>query len=74
VTKLYRVPKAPFPNGFSSMGPLAEGESSDEECIRCQRNKLNCDGEQPCYPCVKVQGKYKVATCNYQRSDGTYES
>jgi hypothetical protein len=74
VTKLYRVLEAPFPSGFSSMGPLADGESSDEECIRCQRNKLNCDGEQPCYLCVKVQGKYKVASCKYRRSDGTYES
>ena len=73
MSRLYRVPDAPFPIGFSSVGPLAEGESSDEECIRCQRRKINCNGEQPCYPCVKAQGTEQIAGCNYRRSDGTYE-
>ncbi|KAF2175900.1 hypothetical protein K469DRAFT_683368 [Zopfia rhizophila CBS 207.26] len=53
LSRSYRVPDAPLPKGFSSVGPLVEGESSDEEC---------------------VQGKIKVATCRYRRSDGTYES
>lgn len=64
----------PLPIGFSSVAPLGEGESSDEECVRCRRGKLNCDGEQPCYPCVKAQPSPHVANCNYRRSDGTYES
>lgn len=73
MTRLYHVPDAPIPRGFSSISPLAEGESSDEECIRCQRDKLNCDGDNPCYTYVKVQGR-RVATCNYQRSNRIYES
>ncbi|OQE54307.1 hypothetical protein PENNAL_c0452G03678, partial [Penicillium nalgiovense] len=56
------------------VGPLQEGDLSDEECVRCQRRKLNCDGEQPCYPCIKAQSNSNVASCNYRRSDGTYES
>jgi hypothetical protein len=73
LSRSYQVPDAPFPRGFSSVGPLAEGESSDEECVRCQRQKLNCNGEQPCYPCVKAQGSIKIATCRYRRSDGRFD-
>ncbi|OQE71140.1 hypothetical protein PENNAL_c0111G02651, partial [Penicillium nalgiovense] len=74
LTRIYRVPDSPLPTGFSSVGPLQEGDLSDEECVRCQRRKLNCDGEQPCYPCIKAQSNSNVASCNYRRSDGTYES
>ena len=54
------------------MGPLAEGEPSDEECTRCQRLRLNCDSEQPCHRCVKATPR--IAGCHYRKSDGTYES
>ena len=74
LTRRYHVPDSPVPTGFSSVGLLREGESSDDECVRCRRGKLNCDGEQPCYPCVKAQPNTHVANCNYRRSDGTYES
>lgn len=74
LTRIYRVPDSPLPTGFSSVGPLQEGDLSDEECVRCRRRKLNCDGEQPCYPCIKAQSNSNVASCNYRRSDGTYES
>ncbi|KAH6675104.1 hypothetical protein B0J14DRAFT_562118 [Halenospora varia] len=74
LSRSYQVLGAPLPQGFTTVGPLAEGESSNEECIRCQRQKLSCDGEQPCYQCIKMQGKETIANCNYRRSDGTYES
>lgn len=74
VSRIYQVPGAPIPNGFSSVGPLPDGEPSDIECVRCQRQKLNCDGEQPCYPCVKAQKTNSIASCNYRLSDGTYEA
>lgn len=35
--------------------------------------KLNCDGEHPCYRCVKGHSKH-IVNCHYRRSDGTYES
>ena len=74
LTRIYRVPDSPLPAGFSSVGPLEEGDPSDEECVRCRRMKLNCDREQPCYRCIKAQSNSHVANCNYRRSDGTYES
>ena len=33
VTRIYRVPEAPFPKGFSTVRPLAKGEPSNEECV-----------------------------------------
>jgi hypothetical protein len=74
LTRLYPTPDSSLPIGFSLIGPLEEGEPSDEECVRCRRYKLNCDGEQPCYTCVKSQHANKIANCNYRRSDGTFES
>ena len=58
------MPNSPLPIGFSSIGPSREGESSDAECVRCRRDKLNCDGEQPYYSCIKAQRNTKVANCN----------
>jgi hypothetical protein len=74
LTRVYRAPDSSLPTGFSSVGPLEEGDPSDDECVRCRRMKLNCDGEKPCYPCIKSQDNKHVANCNYRRSDGTYES
>ena len=74
VSRAFLAPGVSPPAGFSSVGRLAEGESSDEECARCTRLKLSCDGEQPCYRCVKSQGAHKTAACRYRRSNGTYES
>jgi len=74
LTRTYRVPNGPIPDGFRWAGPLAEGASSDEECLRCLRGKHNCDGENPCYHCVKTQRTQSIGNCNYRRSDGTYES
>ena len=73
LSRIYRAPEAPVSKGFSSVGALADGESSDDECVRCQRRKLNCDKERPCYPCVDALGKCSLANCNYRRSDGVYE-
>ena len=70
--RTYQVQDGPLPQGFSSTGPLIEGEPSDEECTRCQRRKTSCDGEHPCYSCVKQTPR--VAGCHYRKSDGTYES
>jgi hypothetical protein len=50
-----------------------EGESSDDECVRCQRRKLNCSVGQPCYRCVRDQTTFQIAQCNYRHSDGTYD-
>lgn len=63
-----------MPNGFVSVGPLAEGESSDDECTRCRLRKKACNGGQPCLPCVKAQENQNITHCHYRRSDGTYES
>ncbi|KFZ24291.1 hypothetical protein V502_01231 [Pseudogymnoascus sp. VKM F-4520 (FW-2644)] len=70
----YTVPNGPVPRGFTSVGALVEGESSDEECVRCRRRKLTCSGEQPCNRCVRDQTTFQIAQCNYRHSDGTYES
>jgi len=70
----YTVPDGPVPKGFTSVGALVEGESSDEECICCQRRKLNCSGGQPCQRCVQDQITFQIAQCNYRHSDGTYDS
>jgi hypothetical protein len=51
-----------------------EGESSDDECVRCRRRRLNCNGGQPCYRCVRDQTTFQIAQCNYRHSDGTYDS
>lgn len=73
LSRAYSAQDTSLPGGFSSVGPLAEWESFDEECVRCQRLKVNCDGEQPCYTCVKAPGTAKVASCRYRRSNGTSE-
>ena len=70
--RTYQVPDGPLPQGFSSAGALAEDEPSDEECTRCERLKLNCNGDQPCYRCIKATPR--IAGCHYRKSDGTYES
>lgn len=70
----YTVPDGPIPKGFGSVGPLVEGELSDDECIRCRRTKSNCDGGQPCHRCVGDQVRCQIAQCNYRHSDGTYDS
>lgn len=74
LSRTYRVPGGPVPEGCRRAGPLLEGQSSDEECVRCQREKLNCDREQPCYPCVSTQKSHRMTHCHYRRSNGTYES
>lgn len=71
--RTYHPPEARLPMGFST-GPLKEGELSDDECVRCQLRKLHCGGDQPCESCVRRQGTHSIATCNYRRSDGTFES
>lgn len=71
--RVHRIPGGPIPRGFSSIGPLPEGSSSDDECIRCLKTKQSCDGEQPCRRCVQTQNS-GIASCNYRRSNGTYES
>lgn len=70
----YVVPGGPIPKGFASVGVLEEGDSSDEECVRCRRRKLNCSGGQPCHRCVSDQITFQIAQCNYRHSDGTYDS
>lgn len=70
----YTVPDGPIPKGFSSVGALTEEESSDDECVRCQRQKLNCNKGQPCYRCIRDQTTFQIAQCNYRHSDGTYDS
>ena len=72
VSRTYRVPDGPLPAGCD--GHIQEGNSSEEECTRCQRQKLNCDGEQPCYPCLKARRNHSVTNCHYRRSDGALES
>lgn len=72
VSRTYRVPNGPFPTGCH--GYLQEGNSSEDECVRCQRERRNCDGEQPCYPCLKEFKTHTIANCNYRRSDGALES
>jgi len=74
VSRAYLASDVSPPGGFSSVGRLAEGEPSDEECARCTRLKLHCDGEQPCHRCVKSQEVHKTAACRYRRSNGAYES
>ncbi len=55
------------------MGALAEGESSDEECVRCQREKVNCmESNHATNASRRKEGM--LLPCNYRRSDGTYES
>jgi hypothetical protein len=70
----YVVPGGPIPKGFASVGVLEEDDSSDEECVRCQRRKLNCSGGQPCHRCVSDQITFQIAQFNYRHSDGTYDS
>jgi hypothetical protein len=72
VSRTYRVPNGPFPAGCN--GYLEEGNSSEEECVRCQRERHNCDGEKPCYPCLKEFRTHTISNCNYRRSDGALES
>ena len=73
LVRTYHTPNAPLPKEFS-VGLLAEEESLDEECVRCQLRKLNYDGGYPRHSCVKRQGKHTVATCNYRHTNGTNES
>ena len=72
VSRTYRVLNGPFPIGCN--GYLQDGNSSEDECVRCQRERHNCDGEQPCYPCLKEFRTHTNANCNYRRSDGALES
>lgn len=44
-----------------------------EECIRCWRSNLSCDGEQPCRRCVKDQEVHSLSACNYLTAEGVYE-
>jgi len=49
-----------------------------DECVRCLRKRLNCNGEHPCYRCVKDFGKADMRgeglSCTYYQDDNSRDA
>ena len=73
VTRTYKVASATNISGMTK-DALEEDESSSDECLRCEGEKRNCSGGQPCYRCVKDKLKNKrVGACNWRKRGGCVE-
>jgi hypothetical protein len=74
LTRAYKVNGAPE-IANQKLDTLMDEVSSDDECLRCAANRLNCSGDQPCYRCVKDQRDTKahVSACNWRRTGGLIE-
>jgi hypothetical protein len=64
----YVVPGGPIRKGFASVGVLEEDDSSDEECVRCQRRKLKLQQRAAlsyvaAYAAAKNDGNCACVTC-----------
>ena len=75
VHRSYKVDGAPELAG-QKLDIDADGDSSDDECLRCRNKRLNCSGGQPCYRCVRNHHLYSnnhIYGCNWRRRGGLLE-
>lgn len=77
VKRLYHVPHAQT-GPYKQRQEVFNISESDEECRSCIRYKRNCNGDKPCYPCVKSNGRRPndkaTISCTFIRKGGIAES